>query len=41
MTWTMWELSQNPEIKEKLVAEIMEQLGPDTVPSYVEIKKLK
>ncbi|KAF9406477.1 hypothetical protein BGZ94_003092 [Podila epigama] len=41
LTWTLWELGQNPDVKEKLYNEIIEDLGPNTVPSYAEIKKLK
>ncbi|KAG0336107.1 hypothetical protein BG004_008198 [Podila humilis] len=41
LMWTMWELGQNPEIKQKLYNEIVEVIGPETVPTYVEIKKLR
>ncbi|KAK3840784.1 MAG: cytochrome P450 [Linnemannia gamsii] len=41
LSWTTWKLVQHPEVIEKLHREILEVIGPDRVPGYDDIKKLK
>ncbi|KAF9362616.1 hypothetical protein BGX34_005802 [Mortierella sp. NVP85] len=41
LSWTMWHLSQRPDIVEKLKKEIMDVVGPSAVPGYEDIKKLR
>ncbi|KAF9438280.1 hypothetical protein BGZ76_008845 [Entomortierella beljakovae] len=41
LSWTMWQLTQHPDVLVKLKEEIAEVVGPKNVPGYDEIKKLK
>ncbi|KAF9975850.1 hypothetical protein BGZ65_008069 [Modicella reniformis] len=41
LTWTMWHLSQRPDVVDKLKKEILDVVGPTAVPGYDDIKKLK
>ncbi|KAK3811805.1 MAG: cytochrome P450 [Benniella sp.] len=41
LTWTMWHLSQNPDIVKKLKSEVMDVVGPTAMPEYDDIKKLR
>ncbi|KAF9094799.1 hypothetical protein BGX23_001576 [Mortierella sp. AD031] len=41
LTWTTWNLVHHPEVIEKLNHEILQVIGPDRVPGYEDIKKLK
>ncbi|KAI8345386.1 cytochrome P450 [Mortierella sp. GBAus27b] len=41
LSWTMWYLSQHPDVVEKLKQEILDVVGPTAVPGYEDIKKLK
>ncbi|KAF9128226.1 hypothetical protein BGW39_005236 [Mortierella sp. 14UC] len=41
LSWTTWKLVQHPKVIEKLYQEILEVIGPDRVPGYEDIKRLK
>ncbi|KAG0053286.1 hypothetical protein BGZ83_001386 [Gryganskiella cystojenkinii] len=41
LSWTMWHLTQQPKVLERLNQEIDEVVGQDRVPGYDDIKKLK
>ncbi|KAF9307750.1 hypothetical protein BGZ91_008227 [Linnemannia elongata] len=41
LSWTTWKLVQHPKVLEKLYQEIVQVIGPDRVPGYEDIKKLK
>ncbi|KAF9906265.1 hypothetical protein EC991_000828 [Linnemannia zychae] len=41
LSWTTWKLVQHPKVIERLHQEILEVIGPDRVPGYEDIKKLK
>ncbi|KAG0363629.1 cytochrome P450 [Gamsiella multidivaricata] len=41
LSWTMWHLSQRPDIVAKLKKEVLEVIGPNAIPEYNDIKKLK
>ncbi|KAF8984724.1 hypothetical protein BGZ46_007204 [Entomortierella lignicola] len=41
LSWTIWNLTQHPDVLKKLKEEIAEVVGPDTIPGYDDIKKLK
>ncbi|KAF9355518.1 hypothetical protein BGX26_006452 [Mortierella sp. AD094] len=41
LSWTMWQITQHPNVMAKLKQEIAEVVGPDTLPGYDDIKKLK
>jgi len=40
LTWTLYELSQNPTIQQRARDEVMKQIGPDNVPSWDDLSKL-
>lgn len=37
----MWYLMNHPEVEEKLVAEVMGVMGPDTQPSYQQLTEMR
>ncbi|KAG0330377.1 hypothetical protein BGZ99_004747 [Dissophora globulifera] len=41
LSWTLWQLVQHPHVLDRLNQEIMEVVGPTTVPVYDDIKKLR
>jgi len=41
LTWTIYELSLQPRIVEKLRAEILERVGWDRAPTYDDLKSMK
>lgn len=41
LSWTFYELSRHPEIVRKLRYEILERLGPDTPPTYDDLRNMR
>lgn len=41
LSWTVYELSKQPKIVERLRKDIMDVLGPDTLPTYTDLKDMK
>lgn len=41
LSWTLFQLSHNPRVVEKLRAEIKETIGYDGTPSYDQLKNMK
>lgn len=41
LSWTVYELSKRPDIVERLRKDIMDVLGPDTRPTYTDLKDMK
>ncbi|KAF9178957.1 hypothetical protein BGZ51_004509 [Haplosporangium sp. Z 767] len=41
LTWTMWHLAHRPDVVARMKEEILQVLGPNAVPGYDDIKKLK
>lgn len=41
LSWTLYELSKQPKVVERLRMEILERLGSDTLPTYTDLKEMK
>lgn len=41
LSWTLYELSKQPKIVEKLREEILDRLGPNTPPTYADLKDMR
>lgn len=41
LSWAVYELSKQPKIVEKLRKDILSVLGPDTLPTYADLKDMK
>lgn len=39
--WTMWFLTQHPQVEARLVAEILEVMEPDTQPTYQQLSSMR
>ncbi|RPA94891.1 cytochrome P450, partial [Choiromyces venosus 120613-1] len=41
LSWTLYEIARQPQIVQKLRAEILDRLGPDGKPTYTDLKEMK